>query len=337
MGVYSLPGLNLSIQGPQSLVRSALEIMFRLSWKPSLQEGIPLKAYTLIGSEVRGVLPEWLLEEISTLSPSDEVPMFYGRAGDKAAVAVSEHAFYCAWLSAAVDELRYILCKKTSQGAPLSVQTVLVPVLREALLARGGALLHGAALLCPNDTGILIAADSGGGKTTTALALLRKGARILSDDRVVSRLEPDGVSVFGIPEPMNLTDQTITFFKEITPFCDGARRYSISRHSIFRKFVVSPHEVYGPDCMIDRCRLKVMYFVNVTKKGPFVKPMAATDALGKLIRAHTFAHRQRMTQDSVSQLCGLLSKVRAYSLGTGPDPEALGEWLMTQCAEHATS
>ena len=98
---------------------------------------------------------------------------------------------------------------------------------------------------------------------------------------------------------------------------------------------MSPNELYGPDCIIDRCKVKAIYFVDVTKKGPFIKPMAATDALGKLIRAHTFAKGQRMTKDSVSQLCGLLSKAVTYSLGTGPDPEALGEWIVARCGEHA--
>jgi hypothetical protein len=162
------------------------------------------------------------------------------------------------------------------------------------------------------------------------LAVLRKGARILSDDLVVSQVGPEGVSLFGIPEPMNLTDQTIAFFKEIAPFFDRPRRDPISR-----KLMVSPNEIYGPDCMIDRCKVKAIYFVNLTKKGPFIKPMAATDALGKLIRAHTFAKGQRMAKDSVFQLCGLLSKVVTYSLGTGPDPELLGEWLIAQCAEQA--
>ncbi len=330
MGIYSLPGLNVSIQGPKSAVRSALEVMFRMSWKPSLEGAVPLKAFVVTGNQIRDVLPEWLSEEVSACSPSEDVLMFYGLAGDKAAVAANEHALYCAWLSAAADELRYVFCKKTSRLTPLSVSSVLVPVLREALLARGGALLHGAALLCPNDTGIVISADSGGGKTTTALAVLRKGARILSDDLIVSQAEPDGVSLFGIPEPMNLTDQTIAFFKEIAPFSDRPRRDPISR-----KLMVSPYEVYGPDCMIDRCRAKVIYFVNVTKKGPFIKPMPTADALGKLIRSHTFARRQQMTRDSVSHLCGLLSNVGTYSLGTGPDPEVLGEWLIARCAEHA--
>lgn len=331
MGIYSLPGLNISLRGPESRIRSAIEVMFGLLPKPSSQKTIPLTAYPILGtSEARDVLPGWLFEEMSELGPSDEVVMFYGRTGEIAAVAVGEDAIYCTWLSATADELGYVACKKTRKRTPLSVSSVLMPVLREVLMAYGGALLHAAALLCPNDTGILIAADSGGGKTTTSLSLLRKGARILADDRVVSRIESEGVSIYGIPEVMNLTDQTISFFEELAGFSDRPRQKSISR-----KLMVYPHEVYGSDCIVERCRLKVIYFVEVTREGPFINPMATTDALGKLIRAHTFARRQRMTHDSVLQLCGLLSQVRAYSLGTGPDPEALGEWLMTKCNEHA--
>ena len=69
------------------------------------------------------------------------------------------------------------------------------------LLGRGRGLeVHGCGVIAADGRGYLFVGQSGAGKTTMArLWLADTGTTILSDDRVVLRIEPDGVWMFGTP------------------------------------------------------------------------------------------------------------------------------------------
>lgn len=69
-----------------------------------------------------------------------------------------------------------------------------------ALDSVGQQLVHAAALVRPGGTGaILLAAPSGAGKTTTALALAQQGFSLMSDDGAVLCPGAGGVGIWGLP------------------------------------------------------------------------------------------------------------------------------------------
>lgn len=69
-----------------------------------------------------------------------------------------------------------------------------------ALDSAGQQLVHAAALVRPGGSGaILLAAPSGAGKTTTALALAQQGFGLMSDDGAVLCPGAGGVGVWGLP------------------------------------------------------------------------------------------------------------------------------------------
>ena len=277
------------------------------------------------------MLPPWLAGTILDIPASYEAQMFYGPQGDVATVAVHERSISCAWLSAAADEIRFVACQRGKKEAGLAVAGVLVAVLREALLRQNKLLLHAAAVRCSDGTGVLIQADSGGGKSTTALSMVRNGASMLSDDLIF--LDGGNENIFsmtGFPEEMNLTDQTLAFFPELgsakdwpgppPPPSDWTESYSTKARVNLQ--TVYPHALWA-----DKILLQAMYFVRVSKQGPLAKQLSPAETLGRLIKSYTFAVGQKMSPAMGGRLVELAHALPAYIIETGTDPVALGIWL----------
>ena len=328
---HSIAGIGIRIRGPRSPVTDAVLEMFRLTHPAPLPEKVSLTLHDLKGiDDLDSILPEWLCKKLHHLAPTKDALMVYGPEGDLATIINSGSSRCCAWMDSGATKMRYVSCKMTQNRTPLSVSSVLVPVLRELVAAYDRVLLHAASLCCPDKTGILILADSGGGKTTTALSLLRQGARFLSDDLTVLHESREQVHMTGFPELFNLTSQTIKFFPELQGAADKSNQQVATG-----KRIVSVKKIYGSDCVMDACPLHVAYVVRITSDGPGVQPVPVGSALGKLIHAHTFARDQSMSKPIVSHLFSFLSRIRTYELMTGSDPAILGEWLIQNCGSHA--
>jgi hypothetical protein len=209
----------------------------------------------------------------------------------------------------------------------LSIQPVLNPLLRELWLDRKTLLLHGAGVRGRSGGSILLLADGGGGKTTTALSMVRRGYRLLGDDLVLVDTEAGEVSMAGIPEPLNITAETMRFFPELAPAAE--RMGNMPRGT---KTMVMPTDAYGADVLVDRCGLRAAYRVKVTPRGPAAQPMDSRTAFGVLVRSHLFAEGQRVTEFAFDRISALLSACPFYELQTGPDPVALGDWLLEHAA-----
>jgi hypothetical protein len=67
------------------------------------------------------------------------------------------------------------------------------------LTSRGGIEIHGCGVIDRDGSGYLFAANSGGGKTTTARLWEHENVDIVSDDRVVLRLEDGAWWMYGTP------------------------------------------------------------------------------------------------------------------------------------------
>jgi hypothetical protein len=88
-------------------------------------------------------------------------------------------------------------------GNPGRLAAEVVDTLALFLLTRAGRVpLHAAGVML-GDTAVVLAGRSGTGKSTLALAALRAGLRVLSDDAVYVQLEPR-LRVWGFPRPIHL-------------------------------------------------------------------------------------------------------------------------------------
>jgi hypothetical protein len=96
-------------------------------------------------------------------------------------------------------------------------------------------VLHGGAVE-RDGAALIFVAPSGGGKTTTALGLVRRGWRLLSDDFAVLS---SGATVVPFPRRLNLTDDTLALLSVEPP--PGAIRVAISSRGA--KWMVDAEEL----------------------------------------------------------------------------------------------
>lgn len=77
------------------------------------------------------------------------------------------------------------------------------------LLHAGRFSLHGSAVTTSDGRTIVVAGDSGAGKSTTMMALAGRGGRVLVDDVSPLRPVPDGVVVEPFERPVHLLDDAL--------------------------------------------------------------------------------------------------------------------------------
>jgi len=334
MTVYSFSNIHFSLQGGTSAAEIAIEAMFKLAPRNQCSTPIPLHAYLVNESDPFEMLPEWLSGKISALPPSSEIYMYYGPDGDMATVAKNIDTLSCVWLSPGHDELRFVSQKNSAIRAGLSVACVLVPVLREALQRHKKLLLHAASVRCNDGTGVLIQADGGGGKSTSALAMLRDGATLLADDLVILNGSPEGRKrLTGFPEYLNLTDKTIEFFPEIADVCDD---HPMKAYDEELKACFDPRRLYPQAFSVDEVPLQAIYFIQIAPDGPEAIRLAPPETLSRLIKSHTFALQQKMDSAMASTLIEVAHSIPAYVVRTGPSPAELGKWLNRNSRRLAT-
>ena len=275
--------------------------------------------------------------------------MCLGPGGQPAAATFVDNMASFAWASREFDRIDVGVWKdgapERREGAPgpgrsaaparevratSSIHSVLPPVLRELFLRRERLLVHSAVLRCPCGTGILVAAPGGGGKTTTALSVLRKGAKLLGDDLNILDVEADGVRAYGFAEMLNVSEETMGFFPELR----NAPSH-VPEDSGSHKTVIAPQEVYGVDCLVDTCSVDVVYFVAVRGADPEAVRLKPGEAFGRLMHAQTFANGQVPNDFSFERLSDIIEHVNVYELVTGNAPAKLGEWLLANCRRHA--
>lgn len=325
MECYSICGIPFRLQGPESPARAAVAAMLSCLPRRTARRFVGVTVHQPERSEALAfLLPSWLCARIETQEEGEEVRLVYGEAGDCAALAGNHQALYCAWLAADTRCISYLALKKTHALTPLSVSSLLVPILREFFATRGWMLLHAAALQTRSGRGVLLMAESGGGKTTTALALLCAGARLLADDLVVLRAEAGRVHMDGIPEALNLTPKTMDFFPEAAAAAAQSQAPVLPNG----KRVLRADAIFPDACPSARCRLDAICFLRIAGDRPQLHPLDTATAFGRLLHAHTFAHGQRPLAAAMTVPGMALEGAPAFELHTGPDPRALGPWLM---------
>ena len=294
------------------------------------QPDIHLNAVGAETAQTDEILPKWLVGSIMDGDIQLNPLMFEGPKGKIAAAVRHDSLLCCAWTSSDKKKINYAAVSKNDNFQHPICQAVLNPVLRDIFLYRKCLLLHSAGVRSQKGVGLVFIAPSGGGKTTTALSMVRNGSKLLGDDLLVIKPSANGNIMFGVPEPMNLTKETIHFFKEtdITP-------QTATKNTGYRKKTIKPQSIYGDRCFINQCPAHVIYFVNKTLKGPAIEPINASSALEKIILSHAFTRNQIARAESISKLCEFISHVSVYELNTGSDPLKLGKWLTHFCSEHA--
>src|SRR6185437_12690851 len=192
---------------------------------------------------------------------------------------------------------------------------------------RGLYTIHAAALE-KHDRGILISGNSGRGKTTSSISLLRSGYRYLSDDHPLIQDAGVHVEVLPFPTKMNVTETTIAFFPELLGVLDPAPHPGSHK----RSFHVE--DLY-PTSGGERCRPAMVLFPHVVDAcHSHLERISKRQALELLLPQALLVFDPEVARREFQILVKLARQVDCYRLHFGRDMPDLPN-LITPLLEQA--
>ena len=318
---YTWADLTIRVTEAPAVIEEAMEKMFGLCRTMGHDGDVDVRMILRENDDFIETMPLSIRKRYETM-PEDADPVieFYpdgefavlSKSGTTGAYAV------CAPPFTEADIYSQVLAH---QASPLLFNSVLIPVIRELLLRRGKALLHAGCVATSAGDGVIIIADSGGGKTTTTIALAREGFRVVSDDLIALSKSEQGIRVEGIRKPVNISRRTIDFFPELS-YLGLTLRWSAES-----KTPVDPIKLFGPEGMAQASRASTILIPQVKRDGPGLELMNIGDVLTLLLKSHTFAAGGPVAKESLDILWPLLEGVRTFRLATGYKPRRLGQWM----------
>ena len=189
--------------------------------------------------------------------------------------------------------------------------------------------------LIKENSGILVTGDSGAGKTTLTLSLIRAGWSYLSDDAVVLHASTEGVEALAFRRGFSCTAQTRERFHELQPAGDEWEK--IAPDKWLGKVIVNGREPFASQCMPSI----IVHPQQTGESESRVEPMSPVESLGHIIRqsAGIIAEPELATEqlNLVRDLVEQSANVRLFT-GTDvfTDPDAVSR-LIESCDHTPTS
>jgi hypothetical protein len=193
----------------------------------------------------------------------------------------------------------------------LASHLMLTILLVEMLKRRGWYSLH-AAGFSENERAILIPGTSGTGKSTLSVALLRAGFDYLSDDMVFLSQQNSDLTVRGLVEDIDVSEQTIAFFPELN--------FLLNRPKVqgFTKRQVCADEIYGTQ-LVAQARPHIIILPHISgKESSLATPMDGHEALLEIV-PNVLLTEQQSCQKHLGILAELVNQAACYRLDTGRD------------------
>ena len=182
----------------------------------------------------------------------------------------------------------------------------------ELLRCRGLYTIHATALE-KNGCGILIPGNSGRGKTTSFISLLRSGYQYLSDDHPLIRDAGDHVDLLPFPIKINVTEDTIAFFPELRNAPDHLL------HPGFPKRAFYAEELYST-AIGEHCRPSLVLFPHVVDAPhSHLEPLSKSRALELILPQALLVYDQDVARREFQVLAKLVQQVDCYRLHFGRD------------------
>jgi len=181
------------------------------------------------------------------------------------------------------------------------------------LLRRQGLYTIHATALEKHGRGVLIPGNSGRGKTTSFISLLRSGYRYLSDDHPLLRDVGDHVDLLPFPIKINVTEDTIAFFPELRNAPDHLL------HPGFPKRAFYAEELYST-AIGEHCRPSLVLFPHVVDAPhSHLEPLSKSRALELLLPQALLVYDQDVARREFQVLAKLVQQVDCYRLHFGRD------------------
>ena len=182
----------------------------------------------------------------------------------------------------------------------------------ELLRRRGLYTIHATALE-HNGRAILIPGNSGRGKTTSFISLLRSGYRYLSDDHPLLQDSGTHVEVLPFPIKINVTDATVQFFPEL-----GAASAQVLHPGVPKRFFYA-EDLY-PTAVGERCQPALVLFPHVVDAPQsHLELLPKSRALEALLPQALLVYDKTVARREFQVLAKLVQQVDCYRLHFGRD------------------
>jgi hypothetical protein len=204
----------------------------------------------------------------------------------------------------------YLIKPETMQAA--RVEYLFHLALIELLRWRGLYTIHATALE-RNGRGVLIPGNSGRGKTTSFLSLLRSGYRYLSDDHPLIRDAGTHIDILPFPIKINVTKATISFFPELRNASDHVLHPGSPKRAFYAE------DLY-PTSVGDCCQPAMVLFPHVVDTPhSHLELLPKTRALEVLLPQALLVYDPEVARQEFQVLAKLVQQVDCYRLHFGRD------------------
>jgi hypothetical protein len=182
----------------------------------------------------------------------------------------------------------------------------------ELLRCRGLYTIHATALE-KHGRGILIPGNSGRGKTTSFISLLRAGYRYVSDDHPLIRDVDTHVDLLPFPIKINVTEDTIAFFPELQNASETVLRPGFPKRAFYAE------ELY-PTAIGECCRPALVLFPHVVDAPhSSLEQLPKSRALEMLLPQALLVYDPAIARREFQVLAKIVQQVDCYRLHFGRD------------------
>ncbi len=200
--------------------------------------------------------------------------------------------------------------------------SVFMTIIDAALVAGGQQLTHAASLVdARSGKAILFCVPSGGGKTTTSLALAHGGFNLMSDDASVLVPDRDGFQVWGMPRALKVHVKTADLLPWVGPLdaiWDENGEQGVEIETLKDRIGVAP---------VKPVPLGAIVLIGPrSQAGHVVRPAAKPDILVALAHDNVAFRAAGMTPKalrSYGMYARAVASVPAFELNAGTDLDAL--------------
>jgi hypothetical protein len=209
------------------------------------------------------------------------------------------------------------------------VNYFVMPLLCAALTAAGRCVVHAACLSAPVRGGrrsVMILAESGTGKSTTALALTGAGWQLMGDDITVIRRTADGVRATGFPRECHVRKPTL----RLLPWLNSLK---LEPAEVAGTFNLALEELGDRACPAVPPSLEPALLICLERpndSGHRLTPIDRAEALVHVAEENVQPIEGRddeAAKRAFATLADLVQRTPAVRLSAGPQVETLGSFL----------
>lgn len=181
------------------------------------------------------------------------------------------------------------------------------------LLRRQGLYSIHATALEKYGCGVLIPGNSGRGKTTSFISLLRSGYRYLSDDHPLIRDAGTHVEMLPFPVKIGVTETTAAFFPELRNAPDHILHPGLPKRSFHAE------DLYQTS-VGDACQPAIMLLPHVADiSHSWLEPLPKSRALEAILPQALLVYDSEISRRQFQTLARLVQQVDCYRLHFGRD------------------